>query len=103
MSEETREQETVATPPAAPKHGGFDPGLIRKLWIALGVACALPVIAELFVDRHHGHGEHFPVDWGFGFYAVLGFLACAGSILLAKGLGLFLKKNEDYYDHDEPS
>ena len=34
----------------------------------------------------------------FGFYFVLGFLACSGAILLAKGLGLFLTARENYYD-----
>ena len=31
---------------------------------------------------------------GFGFYVALGFLACSSAILLAKGLGLFLKAKE---------
>ncbi|MBT7911000.1 MAG: hypothetical protein HN607_10765, partial [Verrucomicrobia bacterium] len=34
----------------------------------------------------------------FGFYVALGFLACSSAILLAKGLGLFLKAKENYYD-----
>ena len=36
-------------------------------------------------------------NW-FGFYVLLGFIACSAAILLAKGLGLFLKAKEDYYD-----
>lgn len=81
-------------------YGGFHPKTIKRLWALLILACVLPLIAELFIDRHHGHGEHFAVDWGFGFYSVLGLVACAASIVVAKGLGLFLKKGEDYYDHD---
>ena len=62
----------------------------------------MSVLLELFVHRH----EHFKdsdsaiasASNGFGFYFVLGFLACSGAILLAKGLGLFLKARENYYD-----
>ena len=36
-------------------------------------------------------------NW-FGFYGVYGLLACVGSVLLAKGLSVFLKAGEDYYD-----
>lgn len=65
----------------------------RKLWWLLWGTCALAVIGELFVERH----AHFGWDEFFGFYAVLGFSACVVSILVAKGLGYFLKVREDYY------
>ena len=68
----------------------------KKLWILLWATCIISVLTELFVDRH----GHFSFDGFFGFYAVLGFIACAASILLAKALGVMLKANEDYYDHD---
>ncbi len=70
----------------------------KKLWILLWSVCVLSVIAELFVSKER-HG-HFEVDGFFGFYAVLGFIACAASILIAKALGFLLKAKEDYYDHD---
>ena len=78
------------------------PTVSRKFWIALWLTCGMSVLLELFVHRH----EHFKdsdsalasASNGFGFYFVLGFLACSGAILLAKGLGLFLKAREDYYD-----
>ena len=78
------------------------PTVSRKFWIVLWVTCAVSILLELAVARH----EHFEtVDSafasatnGFGFYVALGFLACSGAILLAKGLGLFLKAREDYYD-----
>ena len=49
---------------------------------------------ELFTHRH----PHFGFDGFFGFYAILGFVACAALILIAKGIGFVLKKGEDYYD-----
>ena len=68
----------------------------KKLWILLWTLCGLSLIAELFVERH----GHFPIDGFFGFYALLGFLACTLAIVIAKVLGKFLKVDEDYYDHD---
>jgi hypothetical protein len=35
-----------------------------------------------------------------GFGALYGFLACAALILLAKGIGLVLKRPDTYYDDD---
>ena len=89
-----------------------------KFWIALSVTCAVSILLEFLVHRH----EHFEAstfekwlefryvvpmlvdsafasatNW-FGFYVLLGFIACSAAILLAKGLGLFLKAKEDYYD-----
>jgi hypothetical protein len=75
----------------------FDKPKNRKLlWILLWTVCGLSVFAEFFVHRH----PHFSFDGFFGFYAVLGFAACAVSILVAKGLGFLLKVKEDFYDHD---
>jgi len=78
------------------------PTVSRKFWIALLLTCGVSVLLELSVHRH----EHFDksdsafasATNGFGFYVVLGFLACSSAILLAKGLGLFLKAKENYYD-----
>ena len=78
------------------------PTVSRKFWIALWLTCGVSVLLELLVHRH----KHFEssdsafasaTNW-FGFYIALGFLACFLAILLAKGLGLFLKAKEDYYD-----
>ena len=78
------------------------PTVSRKFWIALLVTCVVSVLLELPAHRH----EHFESSDSafasatnvFGFYVALGFLACSSAILLAKGLGLFLKAKENYYD-----
>ena len=76
----------------------FDKPATRKLlWVLLWGACAVSVLLEFFVHRH----PHFKADAIFGFYALLGFVACIAMILLAKFLGIFLKVGEDYYDDDE--
>ena len=84
------------------------PTVRRKFWIALSITCAVSILLELIVvlaPDLHRH-EHFEAthsafasatNW-FGFYVLLGFIACSAAILLAKGLGLFLKARENYYD-----
>jgi hypothetical protein len=76
----------------------FDrPGVRRGLWVALIVTCVLTVLAEFFVKRK----GHFGIDDAFGFYALLGFVSCALMILAAKGLGIWLKRPDDYYGADD--
>lgn len=66
----------------------------KKLWIILYAVCGLLLIPDFFTHRH----PHFSFDGFFGFYAVLGFVACTVLILFSKLLGLGLKAKEDYYD-----
>jgi hypothetical protein len=47
------------------------------------------VVADFFVDRH---------GTSFGFNAWYGFLSCVAFVLIARGLGFYLKRPEDYYD-----
>ena len=69
-------------------------GTIRKLWAGFIGVLALTVLGQLIV----GIKGYFGVDGWFGFGAVFGFLSCLLMVLVAKGLGLFLKRPEDYYD-----
>jgi len=76
----------------------FDKPQTRKwLWRLLWASCILSVLLELFTDRH----GHFNVDGIFGFYAMVGFVACTIMILLSKLLGKFLKVEENYYKDDD--
>lgn len=69
------------------------PATIRKLWWGFSVVLALTVAAQLFVDVK----GYFDVDGWFGFGAAFGFLSCLAMVLVAKALGFFLKRGEDYY------
>ena len=69
------------------------PTTIRKLWWVFSAVLALTVAAQLFIYVK----GYFRVDSWFGFGAVFGFLACLAMVLFAKGLGFFLKRDEDYY------
>lgn len=70
------------------------PETIRGLWRVFIAVLALTVLAEFFVV----HNPHFRVEEVIGFGAWYGFLACAGLILFAKGLAIFLKRPDTYYD-----
>ncbi len=69
------------------------PGTIRRLWQILIAVLAATVLAQLAVEAH----PHFAVEAWFGFNALYGFLACAALIVFAKGLGLLIKRKDDYY------
>lgn len=75
------------------------PTTIRRLWIGLGIVLALTLLAQtsIYVKGYFG------VDAWFGFGAVYGFASCLAMVLVAKLLGVVLKRPEDYYhatEHD---
>ena len=76
------------------KHFLVRPETLRWLWRGGLAVLALLVIGDVLV---HGH-PHFQIDGSFGFYAWYGFATCVGMILLAKLLGVLLKRGDDYYD-----
>jgi hypothetical protein len=68
--------------------------MVRRLWVIFLAVLAATLAVEPFVEWH----PHFSVERLFGFNALYGFLACAALILVAKGIGLFVKRKDDYYD-----
>lgn len=76
------------------------PNSIRLLWRILWVVLALTVLAQLLIKVK----GYFGVDGWMGFGAAFGFLSCLAMVLVAKFLGIFLKRKDDYYrveDHDD--
>jgi len=73
------------------------PATLRLLWRVFIAVLALTVAAEFLV----AHQPHFRVESVAGFGAWYGFLACAGMILFAKGLAVFLKRPDTYYEEKE--
>ena len=69
------------------------PRTIRRLWVGFVIALAVTVLGEYVVDRQ----PHFAVDGLPAFNAIYGLLACAGLILVAKLIGLALKRADTYY------
>jgi hypothetical protein len=70
------------------------PASIRKLWIGFSTILALTVLAQLAI----GIKGYFEIDGIFGFGAAFGFFCCVAMVLVAKVLGILLKRPEDYYD-----
>jgi hypothetical protein len=75
------------------RHWLTRPRNIRRLWMLFIAILAATVAAEL-LTRHSGH---FGLDGTFGFHAWYGFAACAALILVAKLVGLVLKRPDGYY------
>ena len=73
------------------------PTTIRKLWWGFSIVLALTVAAQFFIYVK----GYFGVDSWFGFGAAFGFLSCLAMVLVAKGLGFFLKRDEDFYTAGE--
>lgn len=72
------------------------PGNVRLVWRGFLVVLAATVLAEAAVVLH----PHFTVEALFGFHAWFGLLSCAAMILVAKALGVLLKRPDTYYDAD---
>ena len=81
-------------PPGEPVHWLVRPRTIRGLWIGFAVILTALVLGDLLVHGHPGFG----VDGTFGFYAWYGLGTCVAMVLVAKALGLVLKRPDTYYD-----
>jgi len=79
-----------------PDHWLVRPGTIRWIWRVSIAVLALTVLLQLVI-RIKGY---FGVDGWVGFGAAFGFLSCLAMVLVAKGLGVVLKRDEDYYRKD---
>lgn len=69
------------------------PSTIRKLWIGSSVVLTLIVLAQTVIYVK----GYFGFDAWFGFGAIYGFASCLIMVLVAKLLGLLLKRPQDYY------
>jgi len=74
-----------------------DPKYTTIRWRLLIVTLVFIIIADLLVERSHGHNFWDAIPgWG----ALLGFIGCALIILVSKFIGkkIGVSKKEDYYD-----
>lgn len=70
-----------------------EPRNVKRLWRGFLALLAVVVAAELLITLH----PHFAIDALPAFHAVYGFLACAVMIVVARLLGLLLKRPDTYY------
>lgn len=71
------------------------PETIKLLWIGGIAVLVLTVLCDFFVEHH----PHFGIDGTFGFAAWFGFVSCVILVAFAKGLGMFLKRPDTYYEN----
>ncbi len=76
------------------KHWLVRENTIRWMW-RLGLATLVIFVAADFFIKSY---STFGIDGTFGFYAWYAFVTCVAMVLFAKGLGVFLKRSDDYYD-----
>ena len=63
-------------------------------YVSLVVLLIIDPIIDFFVHKHaEFEWEGFP-----DFYAAYGFISCVLLIFIAKGLRMFIKRDEKYYD-----
>ncbi len=84
------------TDPAQDDHWLARPRTIRRLWQGFWVVLALTVLAQAVYPVK----GYFGVDGWPAFAAGFGFLSCVVMVLVAKGLGVLLKREEGYYRDD---
>ena len=70
------------------------PENVTKVYWSVWIVCGLLLAAQVLVEIH---GE-FPFEEWFGFNGWFGFVACVLLVLAAKGMRVFLKRPEDYYE-----
>ena len=70
------------------------PATIRKLWIGFSAVLAIVVLAQAVIYIK----GYFGVDGWFGFGAIYGFVSCLLMVLVAKILGVVLKRPQAYYE-----
>jgi hypothetical protein len=69
---------------------------INNLWAGGGLVLVLLVLSEGLIKSK----GYFGIDDTFGFNAWYGFIVCIILVCIAKGLGVFLKRQETYYERD---
>ena len=72
------------------------PATIRWIWRVSIAVLALTVLLQLVIKIK----GYFGIDGWLGFGAAFGFLSCLAMVLVAKGLGFAIKRDEDYYAGD---
>ena len=73
------------------------PDSIRLMWRVFWAVLALTVLLQIFIKVK----GYFGIDGWIGFGAAFGFFSCVAMIVVAKGLGFILKRDQDYYRPEE--
>ena len=71
-----------------------NPVIRQRIRNVIYAVCGLLVIADFIIHRH----IYTPIEKVPAFYAIYGFIALVGVVLLAKGLRKLVGRDEDYYE-----
>jgi len=77
-----------------PTEEGHRSDRFRFWWIGFGILLALSLLSDFFIHHH----AHFGFEGSFGFYAGYGFGVGIVLVVIAKVLGIFLRRKDTYYD-----
>lgn len=72
----------------------------RFFWIVYFVGLVASLILGAFYLRAGILHYHFSFQYIPQFFALFGFFGCILLILIAKGMGFFISKEEDYYEKE---
>jgi hypothetical protein len=70
----------------------------RLLWTFYFAGLAVSLILDFIWLRSDTLHYHFPFQYFPQFFAIFGAFGCMLLILIAKGMGYFIVKDEDYYE-----
>jgi len=76
------------------KHWLVRPENIRLLWRVFIGILVIVALGDFLIHPH----PYFGIDGTFGFNSWYGFGTCVAMVVFSKGLGLFLKRKDTYYD-----
>ena len=72
----------------------------KFFWIVYFIGLGLSLVLDpLWLHSHVLH-YHFPFQYLPEFFAIFGLFGCMLLILIAKGMGLFIVRGEDYYERE---
>lgn len=72
----------------------------RFFWIVFFIGLVVSLILDVLWLRSGLLHYHFSFQYFPQFFALFGFIGCMVLILIAKGMGHFISKDEDYYERD---
>ena len=73
---------------------------VNRIVYGLYILCAGLFLADFIYHKH----VYLKIEYVPGFYALYGFFMCAALVICARGMRVFLMRDEDYYaPHDVES
>ena len=75
----------------------------RFFWGMFFAGLGVSLILDMVLLRFHILHYHFPFQYIPEFFALFGLFGCIILILVAKGMGFFIVRDEDYYERESGS